>query len=67
MRSGDLWGFVDAYGKEVISAQFINVRQFKNGYAAACKTKDAWGIIDTKGNWVLEPNYLRVKDVEVVK
>ena len=67
VRNGASWGFIDKSGKEVISPKFINVRKFKNGYAAACQVKDKWGIIDTKGNWVLEPNYLRVLDVDVVK
>ena len=58
-------GFFNKTGEWIIAAEFENVRDFKNGFAAA-KSNGLWGFIDKKGNWIIQPTYVNVKDMNLV-
>lgn len=51
-ESARLYGFVDTKGEWVIPAQYIEVKYFRDGYAAV-KQEGGWGVIDTTGKLVI--------------
>ncbi|WP_297288833.1 WG repeat-containing protein [uncultured Flavonifractor sp.] len=51
-ESARLYGFVDTKGEWVIPAQYIEVKYFRDGYAAL-KQEGGWGVIDTTGKLVI--------------
>ncbi len=55
------WGFVNAWGKNVVPARFQSVRNFVNHYAAAMQN-NKWGFIDEKGKTVIPFSYDIVYD-----
>lgn len=57
--NGLLYGFADESGVLVIEAQFEDVRNFSEGYAAVCRG-GKWGYIDTDGELVIEYQYQSV-------
>ncbi|WP_299250446.1 WG repeat-containing protein [uncultured Cytophaga sp.] len=59
------FGFLNAKGEWVISAQFDGLRSFKNGYAAA-KSGEKWGVIDKEGKWIMAPQFYGIRDMELV-
>lgn len=65
-------GYFNNKGEWIIKPQFVNARDFKNGYAAVSvqtnNTGDElWGIIDTTGKWLIEPKFRMAKDVILLK
>jgi len=61
IASVDKWGFIDTAGKIVIEAVFDDVRDFRNGLAAA-NLKGKWGFIDPFGKKVIDFKYRSVND-----
>lgn len=51
-ESARLYGFVDVKGNWVIAPQYIEVKYFRDGYAAV-KQEGGWGVIDTSGKLVI--------------
>jgi hypothetical protein len=53
---GDLWGFVDSDGFEIIPCRYLAVTQFFEGQNCAwvLKKKDEWILVDSSGN-ILTP------------
>lgn len=51
-ESARLYGFVNTKGDWVIPAQYIEVKYFRDGYAAV-KQEGGWGVIDTTGKLVI--------------
>lgn len=62
---GQLFGFVDTFGKVVITPQFQGVGYFNAGYAWARTFDDIIGIIDKNGRWKVEPQFDVVKNFDV--
>ncbi|MDR1565208.1 MAG: WG repeat-containing protein [Oscillospiraceae bacterium] len=58
-NADDLYGYIDATGKDVIAPQFYNAGSFVNGIAAVAKN-DKWGFINKKGEFIIEPTYANV-------
>jgi hypothetical protein len=55
------FGFIDIYGKEIISPKFKSARNFSNGLAAI-KQNDKWGFINKSGKILIECNYTNCSD-----
>lgn len=55
------YGFIDIYGKEIISPEFKSARNFSNGLAAI-KQNDKWGFINKSGKILIECNYTNCSD-----
>lgn len=55
-KSGDKWGFVDAEGNIVISAQYDDARSFSNGMGAV-KNGEDWSFINSKNETVIEEKF----------
>ncbi len=53
VHQGELWGFVDMAGNEVIPLQYQEVRRFSEGVAGVMKD-GFWGFIDKTGNVVID-------------
>lgn len=51
---GTKWGFVNAFGRMVIPAQFEIVLPFQNGIAFA-RTDGKWGVLKKNGSWLVKP------------
>ena len=51
------YGYVDTNGNAVIKPQFIEAKDFVNGYAVVKNDSGLWGVIDTSGNYVIEPTW----------
>lgn len=69
-RKDGLVGFYNNRGEWFIKPQFINARDFCNGYAAASTSgsnSELWGIIDKNGKWLIEPIFRSSKDVVILK
>ncbi len=56
VNNGFLYGFTDESGVIVIEAEYDDVRNFSEGYAAV-KKGGKWGYIDVYGDMVIEPQY----------
>ena len=65
VQFGELWGFIDREGNEVIPRQFEEVYPFWDG-AAPVKMEYHWGLIDTEGSWIIEPEWQDVRYVDEV-
>ena len=60
-----LWGYVDRSGALAIPAQFVDVRRFDDGRAAAILPGSLfWGLINQVGEWVMPPKWLDLEDWE---
>ena len=64
-------GFLNSSGEVVIEAQYVEVGDFKNGYAGVLKTvptdtpgtsKYQWGLIDRSGNYIIDCEYTCLGD-----
>jgi hypothetical protein len=55
------YGFVDIYGKEIITPQYKMARNFSNGLAAI-KNNDKWGFINKSGEEIIKCNYSNCSD-----
>lgn len=55
-RDADKVGFLDTNGDTIIPAQFDNVEDFEQNYAAVCIDRK-WGIIDTNGKQIIPFEY----------
>ncbi len=53
VRSGELYGFADAQGRQVIAPQFAQAENFSCGLASVKNEVGLWGYIDTSGNLVI--------------
>ena len=53
VKSGNLWGYVDLSGKEVIAPSFQEAKSFSNGLAAVYNG-ELWGFIDESGKVVID-------------
>jgi hypothetical protein len=55
-------GYIDADGKVVVPARFLNARSFREGLAAVVPEKtvrsgEGWGYIDKSGKFVIQPQF----------
>lgn len=55
VKSGELTGFIDKTGKQIIPCQYVNAGSFSEDGFATISVDDQWGIIDAEGNTVVEP------------
>jgi hypothetical protein len=56
VKKGELYGYIDNNGKEIIACQFEQAGRFTEGRAAV--QKNGWvGFIDTSGTMVIEPKF----------
>lgn len=53
---GNLWGYIDKMGKEVIKPQFKSAGQFSEGLAAV-RLNGSYGYIDKSGSFIIKPQY----------
>ena len=56
-----LYGYIDAYGNEVIPLEFLDAQPF--GQASLAAVQDAsgsWGFINREGRWVIKPEFAEV-------
>jgi len=53
-------GFIDTTGELIISTQYHDIRDFKEGLAAF-RDKDDWGFIDKKGNIIIKPQFEQIE------
>lgn len=56
VKLGEVWGFVDTNGHEILKPQFQNAKSFSLGLAPV-QVGDRWGFIDLEGNLVVECKY----------
>ena len=56
VKRRDRWGFLDAYGQEVIACQFESATPFSRGRSNV-SIQAGHGIIDTTGQWVMKPQH----------
>ena len=56
MRVGDLFGYLDPQGQEIIPPSYQLNLPFSEGQASA-ELNDKWGSIDTAGKWVVAPAF----------
>jgi hypothetical protein len=56
VKKGEMYGYIDHNGKEIITCQFEQAGPFTEGRAAI--QKNGWvGFIDTSGTMVIEPKF----------
>lgn len=55
-QKGELWGYMDENGTEIITPRFTAAYHFNNGRAAACEN-GRFGYIDTLGTWIIPPRF----------
>lgn len=60
---GGTWGFIDANGAIVISAQYDEVRDFKEGLAPVCQG-GRWGFIDKSGAKKIDLQFIKAHPIE---
>ena len=60
-KDGAKYGYVDADGQMVITAQFEDASDFENG-CAMVKLNDKWGVINTSGEIVIPCQYREIKE-----
>lgn len=53
------WGYIDTFGKTVITCQFDDAKPFSEGFAAVL-IDSLWGFIDKTGEVVIEPQFKKV-------
>jgi hypothetical protein len=56
IKSGNLWGFIDDQGNEVVPFKYEEVEDFKEGLALV-KMNDKYGYINKSGKVVIQPMY----------
>ena len=56
MRRGNLWGYIDAQGEQVIQTRFSSARDFSEGLAPV-SVDHRWGYIDRNGEFVIPPQF----------
>ena len=56
-----LYGYIDAYGNEVIPLQYFDAQPFGQASLAAVQdTSGNWGFINREGRWVIKPEFAEV-------
>jgi hypothetical protein len=55
------WGFLDRYGKEIVSPIFDKASPFKDDVSIVTFFGED-GVIDREGKWIVPPNRLRITD-----
>lgn len=63
-KYGNVYGFIDKTGTEVISCKYKIVRHFREGLAAVMNKFNEWGFIDKTGTEVIPCKYIYVDDFE---
>jgi hypothetical protein len=58
---GGRFGYIDQMGAPVIYPQFVEAREFREGFAAA-KLVEKWGYIDRAGEFAIAPVYDEADD-----
>ncbi len=53
---GGRWGFIDHKGKRITPLKYIEVTDFRGGYARV-KSSEGWGLIDKSGEIVISAKY----------
>ena len=61
VRKGELWGFIDTAGVEVVPPRFEEARPFSEGLAAVMQ-EGLWGFVDSSGALVIEPAWPDSRD-----
>lgn len=56
IKKGNLWGYIDKSGKEVITPQFKTAGMFSEGLAAV-RWKGIYGYIDKSGSFIIKPKF----------
>ena len=56
VKMGNLWGFIDMVGNNVISPTYMEVHEFHEGVAAV-KTQKGWGYINKNNQFVIISMY----------
>ena len=56
IRNGQLWGFIDTNGREVIKPQFRSIGEFAEGLCPARSTGN-YGYINNTGKYLIQPQY----------
>lgn len=64
VKVGDLWGYVDIAGEEVIAPKFLNAKRFSEGWAAV-QDSLGWFFINTNGEEKLRVNKVAENIAEV--
>ena len=55
-RTGDLWGYVDAYGAVVFEPQYDDAKAFSKGVAGV-KQNGVWSFMDSTGKTVIQGDF----------
>ena len=56
VRKGELWGYIDTWGREVISCKYDRAHPFHEGLASVkLSFESGWAFIDTLGQVVIPP------------
>lgn len=56
VRKGELWGYIDTWGREVIPCKYYGAHPFHEGLASVkLSYGDGWAFIDTLGQVVIPP------------
>lgn len=56
VRKGELWGYIDTWGREVIPCKYSRAHPFHEGLASVeLPDRDGWAFIDTLGQVVIPP------------
>jgi len=61
IRVNQLYGYIDATGRTIISPRFDEAGDFAEGLARA-RVEDKWGFIDTTGTFVIAPRFTLALD-----
>lgn len=56
IRNGQLWGFINANGREVIKPQFYSVGEFTEGLCPA-RRNGTYGYIDSTGKYIIQSQF----------
>lgn len=64
IKKDNLYGMIDENGEMIIKAEYQDMRNFSNGFAAVCKD-DRWGYIDEDGRLAISCIYSQAEDFSV--
>jgi hypothetical protein len=60
IRLGQLWGYIEPAGTQVVEPRFKEARSLSDGRAAVCELSKKWGFLDASGTQVVAPTYDQV-------